>query len=305
MEINKKRKLEDNIIYYGEIKCENSKCNNKAYWKCDKNYLCGIHSRNIKRVSLPKMENKIKSDLNDIKLNAIINVIKEATEKNKKENKKGNVKLLRMRMMKSPEQTSGYLLVFPNYKHQNRKDGFGCSSLSPMLLGPVKHGQPDLPDALNIENFHQGSKCFKEEVDTDNQPNQIYYDNRLKWYNDPVAHRHKYKGDDKKNKNIPLYFIWKNKIGEEKHLSYIESRQFYCNFYERLASEKEDFKKLVNMIEEGMNIEICGYDAHDIDNVESAYLDPTKPFGHELVLYTMLTCKIDQYPWRKYKTFEF
>jgi hypothetical protein len=58
-------------------------------------------------------------------------------------------------MMKNPEHIEGFLKVFPNYKHQNRQDGFGCMKLSPKYLGPVDHGQPDLPPALNIENFHQ------------------------------------------------------------------------------------------------------------------------------------------------------
>ena len=63
-----------------------------------------------------------------------------------------------MGMMKPPEHIDGYLKVFPNFKHQNRKDGFGCASLSPKALGPVSDGSRH---AKNIENFHQGAKIFE------------------------------------------------------------------------------------------------------------------------------------------------
>jgi hypothetical protein len=79
--------------------------------------------------------------------------------------RRGDVIVTKLRMMKSPEYNKGFLKVFPNFKHQGRKDGYGCKKLSPMFLGPVQHGQPGLPPSENIENFHQGSKCFEEEID--------------------------------------------------------------------------------------------------------------------------------------------
>jgi hypothetical protein len=39
--------------------------------------------------------------------------------------------------------------------------------------------------------------------------------------------------------------------------------------------------------------------------IEEHYCDMSKSFGHELVLYTMLTHKPNEYPWKKYKTFDF
>lgn len=41
-----------------------------------------------------------------------------------------------------------------------------------------------------------------------------------------------------------------NRDGQERRLSYVDSRQFYCNFYERLASQKSDFKRLVELMDE-------------------------------------------------------
>ena len=219
----------------------------------------------------------------------------------------GKVIVSKLRMMKHPEEHSGYLKVFPNYKHQNRGDGFGCMSLSPMSLGPVDHGQPELPMAKNIENFHQGSKCFKEETDEEGNPSAVYKQNRQEFYKDKTPHRHKYMGLDKKNRNIPLYFVWIDMDKKEHHLSYFECRQFYCTFYERLASKQEDFLKLQELIWNGTNIQICGYDGRSIEDrsIEEEYFDGSKPFGHELVLATMLREKPENYPWRKYKKFDF
>jgi hypothetical protein len=204
----------------------------------------------------------------------------------------GKIILSQMKMMKKIEYQDGFLPVFPNRKHQNRKDGFGCSSLSPMKLGPVNHKQPGLPPAQNIENLFQGSKVYPQEMEGD-EPSPLFYENRLKFYEDEEPHRHKFPG------NIPSFFLWVSPTGEELRLTYIESRQVYCQFYEKLASEKEDFRKLVQMKEEGMNLMICGYDARplQVEDVEKEYLDPNQPFGHEKVLFCML---IGVQPWKKF-----
>jgi hypothetical protein len=90
-------------------------------------------------------------------------------------------------------------------------------------------------------------------------------------------------------------------------LSYIQSRQFYCNFYEQLASQQADFRHLKQKLIDGYNLQIVGYDGRSMAGVtaEQAYLDPSAPFGHELVLYCMLTIENkDDLPWRKHKTFD-
>lgn len=163
--------------------------------------------------------------------------------------------------------------------------------------------------AKNIENFHQGSKCFAIECDdTTKEPNELFFKNRLSFYQDEKPHRHKYKGKDEKNKNIPLYFVWMDKDEKMHKLSYVESRQFYCNFYERLAKKTKDFATLKKMHKEGTNLQICGYDGRplEVEDIEKEYLDPSKPFGHELVLYSLLMLDDEnEYPWRKHKTFSF
>lgn len=43
----------------------------------------------------------------------------------------------------------------------------------------------------------------------------------------------------------------------------------------------------------------------EIENIEKEYLNDKVPFGHERVLFTMLTLNENDYPWKKYKTFNF
>lgn len=49
------------IYYYGQIRCQSSDCKNKAYFKVNNSYYCGIHSRKFKeeRVILSKNPNRV------------------------------------------------------------------------------------------------------------------------------------------------------------------------------------------------------------------------------------------------------
>ena len=184
----------EKIIYYGEIKCECivkstlKKCNNWAYYKQNGKYVCGVHSKKP-RIKLPLNPRRKEIKLQKIKDdNAEIERVKNINLKNKK---KGNVIVSKLRMMKAPKDIKGYLKVFPNFKHENRKDGFGCSKLSPKALGPVVHNMPNLPVAKNIENYHQFAKFFSFEVE-DGKITKKALKIRYDGYNDPKPHRHKY-----------------------------------------------------------------------------------------------------------------
>jgi hypothetical protein len=273
-----------------------------------------MHAKQTECVALPKRSAADKRQHVDQRREEEQAEVERARAENVEAGRRGSVALTRMFRMRAVPTLPGYTKVFPNYRHQNRSDGLGCAALSPMSLGPVEHGQPGLPAARCVENFHQGSKCFREEVDRHGAPSALFHENRLRFYEDEEPHRHKYKGTGT-NKNVPLYFVWVASDGAEHRLSYIESRQFYCTFYERLARETEDYARLEHLLDEGYDLQLCGYDAHDVPlahkdeeplvAVGRAYLDPTKPFGHERVLYAMLMCprgrEVDL-PWRKHAT---
>lgn len=294
-------------IYYGESTCQaicgsGTNCRNKAYWLVKKQYLCGMHSKSQKRTELPKNPNA-KADREQLLIQRR-KLVKKTAKKNRKQGKIGDVILTKMYMMRDPEHVDGYLKVYPNYKHQNRQDGYGCMALSPKAMGPINHGQPGLPIAKNLENFHQGNKVFRSETHKKN-PTDDWYKIQKRMYKDPEPHRHKDAAKTiKGNKNIPLYSIWRRADGTEIKISYIESRQFYCTFYERIARKLPEFKYLKTKLAKGYNLQIIGYDAYPITKtIEEHYLDDSKPFGHELVLYTMLVeSDPKKYPWRIHKT---
>ncbi len=271
-------------------------CANKAYYEQNGLYLCGTHS-NGTRVQLPKVTSEEKKEAQDDRLTHHMASLTLNSQTARIYNQQGRVILFKMHHRKAVQLVDGYLNVFPNYNHENRKDGYGCPSLSPMSLGPVDHGQPGLPVAQNLENFHQGNKFYPGE---DAQTFQI---SRLAFYNDVIPHRHKFTSTDK-----PLHSVWVDKQGVQHCIDYVTSRQFYCTFYERLVIKQKAFAELIRMLTEGTNLRICGYDADSIESlsdIEAAYLDPSQRFGHERVLCTMFTLPAEQYPWVKYKSFDF
>jgi hypothetical protein len=91
--------------------------------------------------------------------------------------------------------------------------------------------------------------------------------------------------------------------GKLNKYNYIESRKFYCRQYEKLAIKTKSFKKLEEMLNNGYNLQICGYDGFDISSdvenidelIKEYYLDAKKPFGHEICLFVLLITK--NFPW--------
>ena len=149
-------------IYWGEKICEsivkstNKPCENKSYYLQDNKILCGCHSIKDKRQILnknPKMDEIIET--NYLKHTTHI---EDIAENNKNNNILGKVLVSKLKMMQKPELIKGYINVYPNYKHQHRTDGFGCSMLSPKSLGPIEHNMSNLPTAKNLENYHQFAK---------------------------------------------------------------------------------------------------------------------------------------------------
>eukprot|EP00727_Mastigamoeba_balamuthi_P006361 m51a1_g2345 hypothetical protein (302) ;mRNA; f:570478-571383 len=292
--------------FSGEATC--ARCANRAYYSVGKAkaVFCGRHAPADLRTKLLQRPREQREAAMAARMAQHALTVERARHT---DGTPGTVTLQRLRMMHTPELVPGKAMVFPNNRHGSHPMAcFNCCELSPMRLGPVEHGQPGLPPSKNVENFHQGTKVFRQETDKNRNPTEKYYKNRLAAYQDPVAHRHKFQGTDQANKNIPLYFIWVDKEGTEHRLTYVQSRQFYCTFYERLASARPEYARLREMLASGTSLEICGYDAFPFDPVadaERAYLDSTKPFGHERVLAVMLSLPPEQYPWRKHKTFVF
>ena len=285
-------------VYYGTIGCMKEGCSNKAYWRVKSKYYCGVHSRNKDREQLQKLSAKRRRAQLEEKYETLEKQVERARCDDPE------VILCKMGMFKAVEDHPGFKKSFPNHKHGSRRDGLGLSELSPMNLGPVEHGSPNLPDSVNLENWWQFSKAYSWELDKNGNPSKKFYKTLKSGFLDPEGHRHKFERGDK-----PEYYVWIDSDGEEHHLDYITSRQFYCIFYERLAKRTKEFKKLKRLRDKGYNLQICGHDAYPMKptkkSIERAYLDPERPFGHERVLFTMLILEKSDYPWRIHKSFDF
>jgi hypothetical protein len=290
---------------YGEIKCEailqsgknqGLRCTNGAYYHTGNGYLCGMHSKNIERKELEKMSGDQKEEIKKIAFDIMFQKATKIAEQNIKDGKVGTVKLVKLngRFSKvTPED--GWLDIYPNYMSTYQGIGLVYPSLSPMSIGPIKHGQKDLPDALNLENFYQYSK-FYEELESKEDFKAL----QIKCFLDKKPNRRKY---DKKD--IPTGFIWHDQT-KEHCLNYLESRQFYANFYQRGIESSKDFLALKKLLQEGYKLRICGPDAYELKETSMAsYIDTSVPRGHEYCLYEMLMNQKGNYPWVLLKTFDF
>ncbi len=341
-----KRKRSLDFPFHGQASCEGiiqktkAKCTNKAYYEQAGKFYCGVHSSTKKQrselVQDPQKEEKRRLELARWKVD-----VEEVAMVNRANGKKGHVRVGKLRMRRAPPHVAGYLKVFPNFRHGNRVDGFGCKTLSPMDLGPVRHGMLGWPDAENLENYYQGAKIFlgevivhdeggytsEEEAEVD-RPIDLQYTIlfdaivlRKEMYKDKTPHRHKFKYlvmknmvADKKNLNKPLFSSYYHQYikHKERRFTYIESRYFYCAQYQDLTDYNTELRNLRTKIDQGYNLHILGYDGREVkrrlsekeslsDCLYRYYLDESKPYGHELVLYTLLAISDPKdYPWNRY-----
>ena len=296
-------------FYQGEHTCSARKkkgdpCTQPAYYVLRDNPVCGRH--NDKTLGRKMKRNPAALEQRAEALRQHAASVARAAEANARAGVPGSVSCCKMRMMRPVPLPEGAQLVFPNRKHGGRVDGLGMTALSPMTIGPIRHPQPGLPPARNLENFHQGSKWFPT------QTFEEYRATQRQMFEDPVPHRHHQEAKKipaGRNRNIPRCFAWTRADGTVVEYSYVASRQFYCCYMERALLAAPDFIILQGLLAAGTNICLCGYDAYqpaDATPIEACYLDPARPFGHEMVIYTMLRyTNATEWPWRKYVTEEF
>jgi len=302
-------------VYKGERTCQGryksgdkkgTPCDKVAYYSLDGGYFCGVHCKDSNRVELSvnPRKNEINVAANESRQEDVVKFM----TRNMEAAKKGQIVCTKLYGRKNPEHKIGFMSVFPNNKHGERTDGLGMASLSPMRMGPVVHFAPDVGPATSLENFWQGSKQYVCESLPNGDPSEEYFETRNAMFNDSKPQRHKKVRDFSSGVK---HSVWFDETGKRHFLSYIESRQVYCEIYEHFALQTEDFETLKEAHESGMNLNIIGYDAHDVkryagktlrDQFEAAYLDPSAPFGHEMCLQALLLLDYDSRPWRKYHT---
>lgn len=309
------RRTIESRAFYGEGTCQRTEaCEKKAYYWSKGQSVCGAHSRSDGSRS-PLAPNPNKDKIEEEKLESLV----EAAEAHASttQEMRGRIGLRRLGMMKPTPMVAGYYTVLPNARAKAKgKLVVALPELSPMNLGPVLHGQPNLPECANLENFHQFNKVFKSEVDESGERTQAWFTRRQSGYKDTQAHRHKLgasktehnkKAGKGESGNPCLYSIFVKPDGQEMKCNYIQSRVFYCTFYDRLARETASMQRLVDDVYvHHRSILIAGYDAKNEDEVTAEqiadwYLDPSHPFGHEHVIAAMIIYwnNPDDLPWRQ------
>lgn len=305
------------VIYYGTRQCDGvlrdgERCKNKSYFgvlprtkedPSKKMYVCGVHVRTHRNSSILPSMSIAQKEMAQASANAERNdLIDVARNLNIQKKQRGYVAVSKFRLMKDAPHIRGALSVFPNYRHGDRTDGYGAAQLSPMNLGPINHGSDILPPSKTLENYHQFAKVFRGQ-EKNGIVTEAYMKERREAYDDPVGHRHQPSAvpDENGNRNISLYAVHFKKDGTPQRFTYLESRWFYCYWYERLVKQTDEYKHLVSLINGGTNINIIGYDGYDVTdkNLWEMYNDISKPFGHELVLYALLVATT--MPWTRYQ----
>jgi len=258
-------------------------CTNLPSLELDGERFCKVHCKDPDATPVKKNPNRA-VDLVKMREEEIASV----TETNLDRGLPGSVVTSKLLMMKVPHKT-GYLTVFPNYKHGERSDGLGMPTLSPMSLGPIEHGQEDMVPAKNLENFWQGSKKYPD------QTMEEFNSQRTKMFLDPIPHRH---NDQRKNVK-PEGWYYKGRL-----YTYLEARYFYCTLYEKLAKSQstQALNNLNRLLRKGTNINIVGYDSVTCNELNrdvllELYTDDRIRFGHEMCLACLLVLDEIEYPW--------
>ncbi len=294
------------MVYYAEVNCENEKCKNKAYVESEKKYYCKVHCKN--GTALPKRPKTEVVALN-IKREEDRRLCEDKAQiKNVEKGRKGKVKMTRLTMVKGWDYKEGYFPIFPNYR-QARTDGLSMQSLSPFKLGPVIINDELRCETLEI--YWQYSKVYESEISARDEVLDIFFEKRKKFFKYRIANAVEWKKMKTLKKGpepeIPIFALHELN-GKEKRYDYVSSRYFYCTYYAALAEKENDLAKLRTMMDEGLNIQLVGYDSFDLDKNDSeeialykAFKNSSFHFGHEAVLYCLLTLNPKNYPWVVYK----
>ena len=319
------------VAYYGEVACERQGCKRLATYCVpgEKRAVCVSHADAQLRKKLPKNPNADNLVIADAQRRRA--VCDERAALNEAAGRPGTLRCRKKPWRRQqdlvPEDT---MHIEPNDKalQENANGVIGMCALSPKRLGPVAFGGK-MGTALKHEDSYQQRKVYASEMDPKGEllrvledgtecrmPLTKYWANLERTFAEGRAQRHKdasMVGVPKGGKRLtPAYSLWVNPTtGKHYAHTYIESRFIYCHHYARLATPKRAFQLLKRNLARGYDICLWGYDGQmlDIDLAATTqreivhllterYLDPSRNFGHELVLMCMLAIKDPkQYPW--------
>jgi len=223
--------------------------------------------------------------------------VKKATSENKAAGRRGQVWVARLPGMEDDSKTWPHRAGSKNINVGSGSRG-DFKQLMPPKLGtlPLRFkGDKTSADVKNVENVWQFCKVFAKDIGLDGKPTPEWFATRLKGWADPNGHQWGKKKQPKGTK--PVYFLW----GHDEKLQYLEARsRIFCRVYATLAVRTLAYRRLVELIEKGTNIQILGLDGYDYvaekRSLHECLNDPNRNFGHEFILAGLLT---GDCPWRK------
>ncbi len=223
--------------------------------------------------------------------------VKRATAANVSAGRMGQVRLAPLPGMDDEDKTWPHR---DGYKNINVGPGSrgDYKQLMPCNLGPIPlrfKSDKTSADVKNVENIWEFSKVFPKDIGTDEKPTPPWFEARLKGWANPKGYQRARKkvSDDIK----PVFFWW----GKDEKLKFLEARaRIFCRVYDSMAVRTLAYRKLVEILKAGTNVQILGLNAYDyVEEGRSLYeciMDPNRAFGHEFVLAGLLT---GNRPWRQ------
>lgn len=154
--------------------------------------------------------------------------------------------------------------------------------LSPFYLGPVDlYPGAVLPQATNVENAWQGSKCYALHVDPFGRPAPAYYDWARTVWSSPKALRYPMgKG------TVPAFSWWSGRA-----LDYITARrEIYIPTYARAVLASPAFAQLLSLYRMTGELTLWDFDCYDRgpSTYQQIAADPHRKMGHAFVLGMLL-----------------
>lgn len=158
--------------------------------------------------------------------------------------------------------------------------------LSPFFLGPVP--LYDGLKAKNVENAWQYAKVYRQHMDGDTVT-ETYWKWAREGWDSSYARRY-----PMGNGVTPEFLLW-----DGVRMGYLTAReQVYLPLYAQAVVRTRAFAELESMVARQEPIALWDFDSYDLPTRNRTFIqalhDPSKKFGHGLVLYGLLTGLLDR-----------
>jgi hypothetical protein len=205
-------------------------------------------------------------------------LVEEARQRNALYDQAGSVRLQTLYHYRDQSAPSKRWRELPGFRNVSVCQGAKkWKALAPRFLGPlVFDGVP----AVNLANVWTYSQVTAQDL-RNGAIKPEWFEHRRWGFGQP----------DKKRsaQQTPLFWLWEGGA----QLDLVQARKAYCALYARLVQAKDEYRELHLLVQQGYNLQLFGYDAWDFTEQGKTLLqaieDPTARFGHELVLYGLLT----------------